>query len=194
MHSNIPDAIMFPYYRGYSQNIKLHNDDIAAIRRLYGGRRTFFSTNTKDKAFLCLDPPSGIPSSPPSDLGRTAQESSDMTSTTTDELPTNFIETTTIRSTHTTTETTLVTSPITTVFSTTETSTITPIYRYTTTLPISTSTRSPPRISAQESRITPLDQSKLDLCDGFYDAITMYKGVLFIFKGQVRFHPIVFGQ
>jgi hypothetical protein len=37
MHSNIPDAIMFPYYRGYSKSIKLHGDDIAAIRKLYGG-------------------------------------------------------------------------------------------------------------------------------------------------------------
>lgn len=39
MHSNIPDAIMFPYYRGYSKSIKLHSDDIAAIRKLYGGER-----------------------------------------------------------------------------------------------------------------------------------------------------------
>ena len=39
MHSNIPDAIMFPYYRGYSKSIKLHGDDIAAIRKLYGGER-----------------------------------------------------------------------------------------------------------------------------------------------------------
>lgn len=38
MHSNIPDAIMFPYYRGYSKSIKLHGDDIAAIRKLYGGK------------------------------------------------------------------------------------------------------------------------------------------------------------
>lgn len=38
MHSNIPDAIMFPYYRGYSKSIKLHSDDIAAIRKLYGGK------------------------------------------------------------------------------------------------------------------------------------------------------------
>jgi hypothetical protein len=37
MHSNIPDAIMFPYYRGYSKSIKLHSDDIVAIRKLYGG-------------------------------------------------------------------------------------------------------------------------------------------------------------
>ena len=34
------------------------------------------------------------------------------------------------------------------------------------------------------------DGSKLDLCDGFYDAITMYKGTLFIFKGQVRNNSI----
>lgn len=38
MHSNIPDAIMFPYYRGYSKSIKLHSDDIVAIRKLYGGK------------------------------------------------------------------------------------------------------------------------------------------------------------
>ena len=36
-------------------------------------------------------------------------------------------------------------------------------------------------------KINYIDRSKFDLCDGFYDAITMYKGILFIFKGQVRF-------
>jgi hypothetical protein len=45
MHSNIPDAIMFPYYRGYSKSIKLHGDDIAAIRKLYGGKYIYIEIN-----------------------------------------------------------------------------------------------------------------------------------------------------
>lgn len=39
--------------------------------------------------------------------------------------------------------------------------------------------------TTEQMKINYTDRSKLDLCDGFYDAITMYKGILFIFKGQV---------
>jgi hypothetical protein len=42
------------------------------------------------------------------------------------------------------------------------------------------------RSSTEPMKVNYADRSKLDLCDGFYDAITMYKGILFIFKGQVR--------
>ena len=35
-HSNVRGAIMYPYYTGYVPNLKLHSDDIAAIRSLYG--------------------------------------------------------------------------------------------------------------------------------------------------------------
>jgi len=41
------------------------------------------------------------------------------------------------------------------------------------------------RTTTEQIKINYIDRSKLDLCDGFYDAITMYKGILFIFKGQV---------
>lgn len=39
--------------------------------------------------------------------------------------------------------------------------------------------------STKSQTISSIDLSTLDICDGFYDAITMYKGILFIFKGQV---------
>jgi len=39
--------------------------------------------------------------------------------------------------------------------------------------------------TTEQIKINYIDRLKLDLCDGFYDAITMYKGILFIFKGQV---------
>ena len=35
-HSKNKDAIMFPFFPGYIPNMKLHEDDIAAIRALYG--------------------------------------------------------------------------------------------------------------------------------------------------------------
>ena len=35
-HTNIPDAIMYPYYTGYVPDLKLHSDDIAGIQYLYG--------------------------------------------------------------------------------------------------------------------------------------------------------------
>ena len=30
------DAVMYPYYRAYTPNMKLHSNDIARIQRLYG--------------------------------------------------------------------------------------------------------------------------------------------------------------
>ncbi|CAF1198928.1 unnamed protein product, partial [Adineta ricciae] len=175
MHSNIPDAIMFPYYRGYSNNIKLHNDDIAAIRRLYG------------------DPPSGIVTPEPDQISKeshdytvTAETSTiseiEMTVTT---LPPTTTTTATIPTT-TTLKTTISMSPVTTLtslhvsFIPTTTTTTTTIVQYPTT-PV---TPSEAEASKQQSQINSIDRSKLDLCDGYYDALTMYKGVLFIFKGQ----------
>lgn len=35
-HSKVRGAIMYPYYTGYKPNMKLHSDDIAGIRSLYG--------------------------------------------------------------------------------------------------------------------------------------------------------------
>ena len=35
-HSNVRGAIMYPYYTGYVENMKLHSDDRAGIQYLYG--------------------------------------------------------------------------------------------------------------------------------------------------------------
>ena len=35
-HSEVRDALMAPYYPGFSPNLNLHPDDIAGIQALYG--------------------------------------------------------------------------------------------------------------------------------------------------------------
>jgi len=35
-HSSVKDAIMYPTYLGYRENLGLHSDDIAGIQSLYG--------------------------------------------------------------------------------------------------------------------------------------------------------------
>ena len=35
-HSDVRNAIMYPYYTGYVADMKLQEDDIAAIQSLYG--------------------------------------------------------------------------------------------------------------------------------------------------------------
>ncbi|CAI9719141.1 metalloproteinase-16-like [Octopus vulgaris] len=37
-HSDVNDALMAPFYRGYKPNFKLSRDDIAAVQELYGSR------------------------------------------------------------------------------------------------------------------------------------------------------------
>ena len=37
-HSAVPDALMTAYYRGYDPQMRLHDDDVAAIQKLYGMR------------------------------------------------------------------------------------------------------------------------------------------------------------
>ena len=39
-HSDVRDALMAPFYRGWIPNLKLHKDDIQAIRALYGEKNT----------------------------------------------------------------------------------------------------------------------------------------------------------
>ncbi|CAF2521587.1 unnamed protein product [Rotaria sp. Silwood2] len=200
MHSNIPDAIMFPYYRGYSKSIKLHGDDIAAIRKLYG------------------DPPTEVLIPPALNSDEITRPTNDYTTsqpTTTNIVETTTITTTTLLPTLTTIETTTSTNPITTIAVTnqekihSETTTIITTTTTTTAAAIVTVnnsyetkdrhiTKSPMpkstnhrlqshlerQTSTEQIKMNYTDRSKLDLCDGFYDAITMYKGILFIFKGQ----------
>jgi len=224
MHSHIPEAIMFPYYRGYSKNIKLHSDDIAAVRKLYG------------------DPPSEalIPS-----LSDSNEITTVISPNQTEESQTTPVIITTTTTTATTTiSTSLINnptmsieskfeeniwnfaSPLTTTSIPTITTTITTTTRTTTTttstavmmmmneaqlqnenrpskIPLNRTrnrlTTNPTgkkstdqwiqsfyqtRTTTEPMKINYTDRSKLDLCEGFYDAITMYKGVLFIFKGQ----------
>ena len=35
-HSDVPGSLMAPWYQGYNPDFKLSDDDIAAIRHLYG--------------------------------------------------------------------------------------------------------------------------------------------------------------
>jgi matrix metalloproteinase-14 (membrane-inserted) len=35
-HSNDPEALMAPYYKGYDPDFKLSSDDVQAIQYLYG--------------------------------------------------------------------------------------------------------------------------------------------------------------
>ena len=228
MHSNIPDAIMFPYYRGYSKSIKLHSDDISAIRKLYGGRT---KSNQMNKLFLSFsfeifsDPPSEvlIPSLSDSDeittiISPNHTEESHVTTI----IPSSSSTTTTTTTTFSTTMLTSATYTKTTLSPTYETTSqwnnsLTTIVLMNeaqlqnelTTLKIPMN-RPPNRsmnnptlrkstdhwyqsyyqtttttTSTESMKINYTDRSKLDLCEGFYDAITMYKGILFIFKGQV---------
>ena len=38
-HSNVRESIMYPWYKGYFENIELTRDDIKGIQALYGGRK-----------------------------------------------------------------------------------------------------------------------------------------------------------
>jgi hypothetical protein len=117
--------------------------------------------------------------------------------TTIESLTTNIIETTTttLMPTLTTTETTIPTRPITTLALINEaqihnerTTTTTKMMNYSyRTKNLSTHhwLQSYHTKTTEQIKFNYFDRSKLDLCDGFYDAITMYKGILFIFKGQV---------
>ena len=50
-HSEVRDAIMYPYYTGYVSNMRLHSDDIAGIQYLYGMLHKF-TVKTKNTTQL----------------------------------------------------------------------------------------------------------------------------------------------
>lgn len=39
-HSDYKDSIMYPFYQGYKDNLKLHEDDILGIQSIYGKGKT----------------------------------------------------------------------------------------------------------------------------------------------------------
>ncbi|CAF0913210.1 unnamed protein product [Didymodactylos carnosus] len=220
MHSNIPDAIMFPYYRGYSPDIKLHSDDIAGIRTLYGEPPQFvpppiesqtvvtspmkdieqittltdtISTvttidsltpvvlvNTTAQTPIILDSPTTLTTASTTTTVKNsilrAPESNLKAKNTFTSSPTQRTTTNSINRAHTRTDrpsikSTALTPVVTnrTSIPTTMISKETNIYRYVNEYPSSID---------KEQYIT------LDICDGYYDAVTMYHGNLFIFKGQ----------
>ena len=212
---------MFPYYRGYSKNIKLHTDDITAIRKLYGGKTQL--EQQPDTDFFFADPPPEVSAPSASDLDDAANSdgmnSTEIASTNT---PIRSSASSSTLETSTTTITTAI-NPLTPLLSINEaqiqdeqaakatiSSTVTATTTTTTAMSsrsISYSYRSKSRYTSRspslkstshwlhsyhethsstaKTNVSYADRSKLDLCDGFYDAITMYKGILFIFKGQV---------
>jgi hypothetical protein len=124
-------------------------------------------------------------SDPPSEVSIPSEEITTeiIEYTTLPPITTNIIETTTT-TLMTTMTTTILTSPITTLALIKEEQ----IPDETTTTRNSSTQRwlqSYYTTTAPPIQVNYTDRSKLDLCDGFYDAITMYKGILFIFKGQV---------
>jgi hypothetical protein len=157
------------------------------------------NTNKNENLILVLDPPSEL-------LVPSVTNSEEITSVsddyTTKELTTASISTSTTVETTTTTTTTTTTSnsPITILTLTNKAQ----IQGETTTTYLNRTknryvTNSTPtklsrhwlqsyhetRTSTEQIKVNYTDRTKLDLCDGYYDAITMYKGILFIFKGQV---------
>ncbi|CAF1069596.1 unnamed protein product [Didymodactylos carnosus] len=226
MHSNIPDAIMFPYYRGYSPDIKLHSDDIAGIRTLYGEppqivpplieSQSISTSAIKDNEQIT----SFIDTT--TNLITVDSFSSAVVLVNTTVLPSTVTDSTTMLTTIN--MTTTVKNPILRAFESnlkaknTFTSTTSsfvnrgttinsinrvrsridrPIFKSTILTPVITSrtsawistttsvqtnmynyTNEYPSLINKEQYITP------DICDGYYDAVTMYHGNLFIFKEQ----------
>ncbi|CAF0993474.1 unnamed protein product [Rotaria magnacalcarata] len=221
MHSNIPDAIMFPYYRGYSKSIKLHSDDIAAVRKLYGDPPTEVLTPSSLNTDEITKETNDYSTTPPIITNTvevaaativTSASTKTETATSTNPISTlvlnnhkrihneTTITTTTMTITSTTTSTAATattTKPVTTTTTTAAATTlITLNHSYETKDPSITKSATPKSTnhplqsyverhrSTEQIKINYTDPSTLDLCDGFYDAITMYKGILFIFKGQ----------
>ena len=45
-HSNVRDAVMYPWYTQYNPNFELHEDDIFGIQSLYGKTHVFSTGNS----------------------------------------------------------------------------------------------------------------------------------------------------
>ena len=60
-HSDVKDALMSPFYRGYQPEVTLHPDDVAGITELYGARREEAATRPPTQRPL---PPVQPPSTP----------------------------------------------------------------------------------------------------------------------------------
>ena len=54
-HSEVEDAMMAPFYRGWEPDMKLHADDIAAIRVLYGEKACSSSTGPFGQFFSFVE-------------------------------------------------------------------------------------------------------------------------------------------
>lgn len=61
-HSNVPGALMAPYYAGYVPNRQLHPDDIAGIQKLYGKKD---SVTTESPAETTTTPTTTTPTTSP---------------------------------------------------------------------------------------------------------------------------------
>ena len=65
-HSDVKDALMSPFYRGYQPEVTLHPDDVAGITELYGARREEAATRPPTQRPLppVQPPPSPAPPGP----------------------------------------------------------------------------------------------------------------------------------
>ena len=53
-HSNVPTALMAPYYQGYDPNYTLHRDDINGIQSLYGERSGVCMVSGAERGGVCM--------------------------------------------------------------------------------------------------------------------------------------------
>ena len=63
-HSDVKDALMSPFYRGYQPEVTLHPDDVAGITALYGARREEAATRPPTQRPLPPVQPPPSPASP----------------------------------------------------------------------------------------------------------------------------------
>ncbi|XP_038045953.1 uncharacterized protein LOC119720369 [Patiria miniata] len=81
LHSNITDAVMAPYYRGYDPNFSLHEDDIAGIQALYGVPNTTAELNSTSEPIITIDTSQEPTSNEPTTTPRPTSTSQSSTTT-----------------------------------------------------------------------------------------------------------------